>query len=433
MWKKNFLSFIFILLLCPLSVQAEGFSAMYVLGDSLSDQGDLFAATSALTDGMFGLPDADHYFQGRFSNGYNYVDWLSEKLKLNVVSSLEGGTNFSYGGAFSDGNLAQFDLAQYLGLIFNEPPFPWSLYLQRLEFVSRGIDDPNALYVVFNGANDVTKHLLFSEGTNFDEEAKGIIDTIDAFVGAGARDILVALVPDLGMTPGAFFGGYAAPATMLSEALNDKIKEKLAEYYTVMDDTGEYYTVMREYYTVNIMVFNSFEVLHEIVEHPPSAYNFEDFITPCYSASIYPEGLDKFIYPYPDYPEDYHPERIECDNPDSYFFWDTIHPTKAGHRLLSDLMLQRVIEGILSDFINELTQFEGLPKSSQKIFLKNLSKIEILLTDEYQANDLFAINSLRALATALENLGDSPLVQVDTTDLSHRASQIAELAEANLR
>jgi hypothetical protein len=45
------------------------FNRMFVLGDSLSDQGNLFFATSALAD-TFNLPPVpatDHYYRGRFS------------------------------------------------------------------------------------------------------------------------------------------------------------------------------------------------------------------------------------------------------------------------------------------------------------------------------------------------------------------------------
>src|SRR3569833_1688755 len=46
------------------------FSNLFILGDSLSDQGNLFAATSALFPLTIPpIPAADHYYQGRFSNG----------------------------------------------------------------------------------------------------------------------------------------------------------------------------------------------------------------------------------------------------------------------------------------------------------------------------------------------------------------------------
>src|SRR5215831_17687654 len=78
---------------------------LVVLGDSLSDQGNLFAATSQLLP--FGLPDAAHYFEGRFSNGWNYADALADMLHVDLAPSLLGGTNFAFGGARTDYNVVE--------------------------------------------------------------------------------------------------------------------------------------------------------------------------------------------------------------------------------------------------------------------------------------------------------------------------------------
>ena len=60
-------------------------------GDSLSDTGnDLIA---------FGSPQPP-YYQGRFSNGPNWIDDLAAKLGVpDPQPSLAGGTNYAYGGA----------------------------------------------------------------------------------------------------------------------------------------------------------------------------------------------------------------------------------------------------------------------------------------------------------------------------------------------
>jgi outer membrane lipase/esterase len=52
-------------LLSVATAQNRTFTNQYSFGDSLSDSGNLFAATSALGAGTPGAP----YFQGRFSNG----------------------------------------------------------------------------------------------------------------------------------------------------------------------------------------------------------------------------------------------------------------------------------------------------------------------------------------------------------------------------
>jgi phospholipase/lecithinase/hemolysin len=47
--------------LAPAGALAEPYSSVYVLGDSLSDQGNLFQATLSVTGS--GIPADDHYFQ----------------------------------------------------------------------------------------------------------------------------------------------------------------------------------------------------------------------------------------------------------------------------------------------------------------------------------------------------------------------------------
>src|SRR4051812_13566906 len=81
--------------------------SLFVLGDSLSDQGNTLAATTALGApiGQPGLPDQLHYFQGRFSNGENYVDLLAKKLGVSLTPTLAGGTNFAFGGARTNYNI----------------------------------------------------------------------------------------------------------------------------------------------------------------------------------------------------------------------------------------------------------------------------------------------------------------------------------------
>ena len=82
------------------------FRHMFVLGDSLSDQGNLFSATTALAD-TFNLPPipaSDHYYRGRFSNGENYAGLLATKLGFTLTPSQLGGGNYAFGGARADYN-----------------------------------------------------------------------------------------------------------------------------------------------------------------------------------------------------------------------------------------------------------------------------------------------------------------------------------------
>ena len=51
---------------------------IYVFGDSLSDTGNLEAATLSF------LPNANNYFMGRFSDGYLWIDDLAENYHTTV-------------------------------------------------------------------------------------------------------------------------------------------------------------------------------------------------------------------------------------------------------------------------------------------------------------------------------------------------------------
>ncbi|MEP3227503.1 MAG: SGNH/GDSL hydrolase family protein [Parasphingorhabdus sp.] len=115
------------------------FTSLTVFGDSLVDAGNIFAATGGA------IPSAaDGYFNGRFTNGYDYTDLLSiELFGAPTVASLQGGTNFAFGGArASNTNDIVPDLGEQLGLYTG--------------FLAAGNEvDSNGLYILNFGGNDI--------------------------------------------------------------------------------------------------------------------------------------------------------------------------------------------------------------------------------------------------------------------------------------
>ena len=83
-------------LLVP-SAMGGPFSQLVVFGDSLSDVGNIAAASSDIFPGRY-------YYNDRFSNGLVFVEALSDGLGLGtVVRSTAGCNNFAYGGAKTSG------------------------------------------------------------------------------------------------------------------------------------------------------------------------------------------------------------------------------------------------------------------------------------------------------------------------------------------
>ena len=81
-------------LLCG-GAHAATYPAIYSFGDSLSDAGNVRISS------LHTLPKQPPYFNGRFSNGLNWLDDLTAKLGVSdaATPSLAGGDDFAFGGA----------------------------------------------------------------------------------------------------------------------------------------------------------------------------------------------------------------------------------------------------------------------------------------------------------------------------------------------
>lgn len=103
---------------------------LYIFGDSLSDTGNIYRATGGA------YPSSPPYFQGRYSNGLVWVEYLASGLKLTPKQS----TNFAFGGA-TTGTSSMNGIPGLLAQVDN--------------FTKAHPDiNPNALYVLWAGAND---------------------------------------------------------------------------------------------------------------------------------------------------------------------------------------------------------------------------------------------------------------------------------------
>jgi outer membrane lipase/esterase len=199
--------------LCSMSVaQAGPFSAMYVFGDSLSDTGNVFLATGGT------VPSAP-YFNGRFSDGPIWVDTVAAGLGLpsGAIPSLAGGNNYAFGGARTGAGASPVPgiLAQVGGLWAPSHP---------------GGADPNALYIVVGGGNDMRDaRTAFQTNSAADQAGRAaaaaaattnILNSVLALASAGARNVLLMNLPDLGFTPEAIALGLSAASTDASQQYN---------------------------------------------------------------------------------------------------------------------------------------------------------------------------------------------------------------------
>ena len=113
------------------------FSRIIIFGDSLSDTGDFFQRTG-------GLVPPPPYADGRFSNGPLWIEYLANDMGMQILPP----DNYAVGGATTghfNSNNGLFGL-QYPGL--------QDEVLSFLATTQSSGADPDALYVIWAGAND---------------------------------------------------------------------------------------------------------------------------------------------------------------------------------------------------------------------------------------------------------------------------------------
>lgn len=198
-----------------------GYTSLTVFGDSLSDTGNIFLTTG-------GAIPAAPYFSGRFSDGPIWIDTLAAGLGLSggAVPALAGGSNYAFGGARTGtASSPPGLLAQYGGL--------W--------LPANSAADPNGLYVVVGGGNDMRDARSTFTGTSLADQtgrqnaaaaaANNIFNLVAALASKGARHVLISTLPDLGTTPEAALLGLTASSSDATARYNALVKgiEAVAE------------------------------------------------------------------------------------------------------------------------------------------------------------------------------------------------------------
>jgi len=281
---------------------AHAYSALYVFGDSLSDVGNIFIATS-------GAEPAPPYVNGQFSNGPVWAQDLSHGLGLGTLApALAGGTDYAFGGATTG----------YPATVTTASPVP-ALTTQAALFAANqgGIAPSTALYAVWGGSNDLLN--IISSGVpsgTLAQAAQGAAQTeatvIAGLAAAGARDFLVPLVSDLGKAPTLAGEGPAASAagTALALIYNAALQADLAALATTSD--------------IDLSFLDTFTLL-DAAGANPSAFGLTNAADPCYTGGYFGGGS-------------------VCATPDQYLFWDALHPTETAHAIIAKAALDEVPE-----------------------------------------------------------------------------------------
>lgn len=272
------------------------YSGMVVFGDSLSDTGN----SEILTPGG-AIPGTDYTYgdNGRFSNGPVWLEYLSNRLGTGPLTpSRSGGNNYAHGGAQIDATPG--------------PTTGLEVQYQHWLADTHGVADPGKLYVVAAGSNDILSvpldATLTEVGGFIGERLTTYYGLLSGMIALGATDILVPNLSNLGRTPVAAGTGAPALATELVVFWNASFSAMLDQLLVPP--------------TVNLYRVDMFAATEQVFALP-EAYGFYNTTSAC---STVVNGVE-----------------TSCANPDSYIFWDSVHPTTAGHRQMADAAFRQII------------------------------------------------------------------------------------------
>ena len=301
------MSLALLLVLTGVAAQAQ-YTKIVVFGDSLSDTGNDAVLSFLQFHVPIPGPVAD-YTLGRFTDGadtlppaMNYfgvwVEQLAAALPAHpaVVASLQGGTNYAFGFAKTGSGKTLLTFAPGFSI--------------EVENVGQQIDDylathpqidNHTLFVVWAGANDVLE--AGSAGDVIDGAWDEVQD-IQRLISAGATQFLVPNLPPLGLSPRFNTSPAAAATANTASALYDTTLDTGLALLPLVN-FGRHLTINR---------LNAFALVKGIVASPASfgLLNVTD------SSQLKPM------------------------DPDTYLFWDDLHPTTRGHDIVAMKALELI-------------------------------------------------------------------------------------------
>ena len=286
-------------LACSATPASAQWSNFIFFGDSLTDAGSYIPALPA------GV--------GRFTTNPDLV-WaqvLGARYGFTITPANQGGTDFAQGGArivLLPGFPNQAPTA-------NAVPIATQISQQ----IGAGVD-PSAVYALWGGANDVFTQLgLAQAGTITSAQAQGAVilaatqyvQQVAALQGAGAQNIIVFNLPDIGQTPGGRAGGAAASAqiTAITGLYNNTVQSGLNALggNVLRVDIGAFFT--------------------EILANP-GAFGFTNATTPACGAT--PSLVCS--------PANF----VSANANQTFVFADGVHPTGAAHAVIASLVASMI-------------------------------------------------------------------------------------------
>jgi len=308
--------------------QQKQFDRIVVFGTSLSDPGNAFVLLS--DPAAFGfsdecdmgtpanvppydaldellIPDGSYARGGHHvSNGATWVEQLarSKALSGNTRPALRNpgtrASNYAVGGARASSFPCRFNLENQLNAYREDFPETSAETLVVIEMGSNDVRDALASFDIDNPT--LSSDIIYAALENI-----GL--AVNTLYAQGARKFLLMNAPAIGETPAvktldSMYPGTASLANFMAYNFNFG----LASLQAALNALPE----------IDVQILDIYELLYAIIDDPAS-YGIVNIEDACVTPKVPP---------------------FTCKKPDTYLFWDGIHPTKVVH----DIVAQKATE-----------------------------------------------------------------------------------------
>lgn len=275
------------------AAQAQSYDDIIVFGDSLSDIGNL---------ALFAAAPPPPYFGGRFSNGPVWVEQLGFG-PLGGFGDTTDSVDWAFGGAWT-----------------STAPNPPPMTTQVASYIgSGGTFQSDDLVTLWGGANNIFNNIALSlaqpSPTAYMQTvgalaANDIGSLVNQVANAGAGTVLVPNLPTLSLTP----SFSSSPAAPLADAgvvgFNTALRTNLFAQAAAHPNTN--------------IILMDVNTAGAFLAANATRFGFTNVTTVCFNGVTV------------------------CSSPSTTFYWDSVHPTTAGHAFIAALATEYLYYGDFS-------------------------------------------------------------------------------------
>ncbi|MGF1836357.1 SGNH/GDSL hydrolase family protein [Photobacterium sanguinicancri] len=321
----------------PFYIHAVNFNTISNFGDSLSDIGNKHMITiemSKNTSGKIGIRASEPNFNGHFSNGPVWTEYLAHFLAMPSPTRAHGkieskvvlkkqdgklvtyhyesaallGTNWAVGGAMSGlGNFIDIDATNGYTALSGLDVLANSGQQIKQRIANQGPFSGSELVSYMSGTNNLWFTLFGDLNQTGDKAASYALADVKTLIDAGSKQILVANIPNFTDAP--WFSGKEDKATQFILSHNQALKSGLEK-------------LVITHPSIDIFYFDTFTLFNKVINNVKNNGQYRDV------------DLDVTITNVTDEAYSYATGEV-ISQPNHNLFWDGLHPTTAMHQIIA--------------------------------------------------------------------------------------------------